>query len=82
VAALQVVADVAAQEQEYQKESEQVVEINTKVETEERELQRADKQFKSQQDRLESEIKNIDDKVALKERIMKDLAAQATSMKR
>jgi hypothetical protein len=78
VAALQVVADVAAQEQEYQKESEQVVEINTKVETEERELQRADKQFKSQQDRLESEIKNIDDKVALKERIMKDLAAQAT----
>lgn len=78
VAALQVVADVAAQDQEYQKEAEQVVEINTQVKTEERELERADKKFKSQQDRLEYEIKNIDEKVAWKEKIMKELAAQAS----
>eukprot|EP01043_Picozoa_sp_COSAG02_P011411 COSAG02_NODE_419_length_22613_cov_22.994492_25_plen_786_part_00 len=78
MAELQLVADVAAQDEEYQKEAEQELEINTQVNTEERELERADKKFKSQQDRLESEIKNIDEKVAWKEKIMKELAAQAS----
>ena len=77
VATLQVVADVAAQDEVFQKEQEQVVEITREAEIAERELIATEKQFKNQQDRLESEIQSIDDKVALKEKIMKELAAQA-----
>ena len=74
--ALQVVADAAEQEQEYQKEVQESVALTAKVEVEEREMKQAEKKFKTRQQQLESEIQSIDDKVAQRGKLMTHLNSQ------
>ena len=50
--------------------------ITAQVEQEEKEVKQAEKKFASRQQGLEMEIRNIDSKVALKEKMAEHLATQ------
>jgi chromosome segregation ATPase len=73
---LQVGADVAAQEAAHHEEAEEVVQIAQKVANEEREQKAMTVKFKNRQEQLEAEIRSIDDKVALKGKLLDHLSTQ------
>ena len=76
VSELQVAADIAEQQKSIADGAEAVTEITSKVEKEVRDLKKVENAFVSKQQQLAAEIRSIDDKVALKTKMMAHLSTQ------
>jgi kinesin family protein 4/21/27 len=76
IQALQMMADIATDEQAQQNTNGARQQITAQVEHEEAQVKIAEKNFSSRQQGLELEIRNIDSKVAMKEKMAEHLATQ------